>query len=182
MSTIQRTASTCADPDLICVEIDRWQALRSETGRLQNACEHISWTLMALERDFSRELHVLDLALRVTSRDVTVSSYPHWRRAVINNIVGNPVPHTDAGEMSIESKTCNADWVHTVHDAGPGIGHGDLRRASHSVLQTTATRYRTAPGPLDCSKSGRATRKDRVRRPGSPCPDRLEIPRAAGST
>jgi hypothetical protein len=61
MSTIQRTASTCADPDLICVEIDRWQALRSETGRLQNSCEP------------------------------------------------------------------------TVHDAGPGIGHEDLRRASHSV-------------------------------------------------
>ena len=63
MSSIERTASTCADPHLICVEIDRWQSLRSETGRFQNSCEH------------------------------------------------------------------------TVHDAGPGIGHEDLRRASHSVPQ-----------------------------------------------
>jgi signal transduction histidine kinase len=135
MSSIERTASTCADPDLICLEIDRWQALRSETRRLQNACEHISWAFVAIERDFPRELHVLDLALRVTSHDATVSSHPRWRGAVINNIVGNPVPHTDAGEVSIESKTCNADWVHTVHDAGPGMGHEDLRRASHSVPQ-----------------------------------------------
>ncbi len=57
----------------------------------------------------------------VTSHGVTVSSHPHWRGA--------------AGELSIESKTSTADWVHTVHDADPGIGHEDLRRASHSVPQ-----------------------------------------------
>jgi hypothetical protein len=63
MSSIERTASTSVEPDLICIEIDRWQSLRSETGRLQNSCEH------------------------------------------------------------------------AVHDAGPGVGHENLRRASHSVPQ-----------------------------------------------
>jgi hypothetical protein len=45
MNSIERTASTSAEPDLICVEIDRWQSLRIMFDH-QGARARIAWKFL----------------------------------------------------------------------------------------------------------------------------------------
>jgi signal transduction histidine kinase len=69
------------------------------------------------------------MALDEILDEVTVLSNAHWLGIMLDNIVGNAVRHTSAGEVCIEGRVQASDLVLAVRDSGPGIEEVSLRRA-----------------------------------------------------
>jgi signal transduction histidine kinase len=79
------------------------------------------------------EAHQKGVRLRMVLNDVTVWSNARWLGIIVNNIVGNAVRHSNAGEISIEGQIQTADLILAIRDGGNGIDEAEIRRAFDGV-------------------------------------------------
>jgi signal transduction histidine kinase len=79
------------------------------------------------------EAHRKGVRLQMVLNDVTVWSNARWLGIIVNNIVGNAVRHSNAGEISIEGQIQTADLILAIRDGGNGIDEAEIRRAFDGV-------------------------------------------------
>jgi two-component system, sensor histidine kinase len=90
----------------------------------------LSSLLEPLRSDWEPEAMKKSLRFTIDQPDCAVESDLHLLTVIMNNIVGNAVRHTAAGEITIASKIEGRFVILSVSDTGPGISQEDLRRSS----------------------------------------------------